>query len=64
MQCDGNAIRFVEIINKTNVGSDDATLSQTTTLTVYFNNENDKKNVVAMNKNIVETRIENQNIRL
>ena len=64
VQCDRNALRFVEIVNKTKVGSNDATLIQTTTLTVYFNNENDKKNVIAMNKNIVETRIENQNIRL
>lgn len=64
VQWDGNALSFVEITNKTKVGSNDATLIQTTTLTVYFNNENDKKNVVAMNKNIVETRIENQNIRL
>ena len=60
----GNVLRFVEIANKTNVGIDDVTLSQTTTLTVYFNNEDYKKIVVAMNKNIVETRIENQNIRL
>ena len=64
VQCDGNTIRFIEIVNKTNVGSDDATLSQTTTLTVYFENGNGKKNVAAMNKNTVETRIENQNIRL
>lgn len=64
VQWDGNALRFVEIVNKTNVGIDDATLSQTTTLTVYFNNEDYKKIVVAMNKNIVETRIENENIRL
>lgn len=64
VQRDGNALRFVEIVNKTNVGINDATLSQTTTLTVYFNNENGGKIVVAMNKNIVETRIENQNIRL
>lgn len=64
VQWDGNALRFVESINKTNVGINDATLSQTTTLTVYFNNEDYKKIVVAMNKNIVETRIENQNIRL
>lgn len=60
----GNTLRFIEIVNKTNVGINDATLSQTTTLTVYFNNENGGKIVVAMNKNIVETRIENQNIRL
>lgn len=60
----GNVLRFVEIVNKTNVGINDATLSQTTTLTVYLNNENGKKNVVAMDKNIVETRIENKNIRL
>ena len=64
VQWDGNALRFVEIVNKINVGINDATLSQTTTLTVYFNNEDYKKIVVAMNKNIVETRIENQNIRL
>ena len=64
MQWYGNVLRFVEIVNKTDVGINDATLSQTTTLTVYLNNENDKKNVVAMDKNIVETRIENQNIRL
>ena len=64
VQWDGNVLRFVEIANKTNVGINDATLSQTTTLTVYFNNENGGKIVVAMNKNIVETRIENQNIRL
>ena len=64
MQWNGNALSFVEIANKTNVGINDATLSQTTTLTVYLNNENDKKNVVAMDKNIVETRIENKNIRL
>ena len=60
----GNVLRFVEIVNKINVGINDATLSQTTTLTVYFNNEDYKKIVVAMNKNIVETRIENENIRL
>ena len=64
VQWDGNALRFVEIVNKINVGINDATLIQTTTLTVYFNNENGKKNVVAINKNTVETRIENQNIRL
>ena len=57
------SINFTEILNN-DCSVFDITTNKTITLTVTFDRDEDNLTIIALNKTIVETRIENQNIRL
>ena len=56
-------INFTEILNNDYSAFDIAT-HKTITLTVTFDRDEENLTIIALNKTMVETRIENQNIRL
>lgn len=56
-------INFTEILNN-DCSVFDITTHKTITLTVTFDRDEENLTIIALNKTMVETRIENQNIRL
>lgn len=57
------SINFTEILNN-DCSVFDITTNKSITLTVTFDRDEENLTIIALNKTMVETKIENQNIRL